>query len=105
MIPPESLAVHTLTLLDMLEEEYKKQAETSKYNLANQVYSISAKESIEDMADEIAIQLPSPSEVELMAVSTYAKELRHTLLNQVQYATSLEEARRYVSRFYIALTE
>lgn len=55
------------------------------------------------LAAEIATQLPSPGEVDLMAVPVCAKALRRTLLRDVECAPGIEAAREVVFDFAASL--
>ena len=60
----------------------------------------------DDIADEIAIQMPSPGEVDLMNVSPQARDLRRTLLRRIQDAgTDILMARAIMLEFAESLRE
>lgn len=79
--------------------ELAAQAEGARRCLPDQCLRIIGLETIDQIADEVAVNLPSPGEVAEMAVSDRAKELRRGLLDAVHGAEDVEAARVAVFTF------
>lgn len=57
------------------------------------------------LAEEVAVQFPSPGEADVMDIPEQAKELRRTLLARIEEASDLEAAREVMFEFAEALME
>ena len=58
---------------------------------------------IEKMADEVACQMPSPGECELLNIPLEAKILRRTLCGDISQAQTTEEAREVMFTWVCSL--
>lgn len=73
--------------------------------LQEQMLHVLDMDNVDYMADEIAEQTPSPSQVSRLPISNRAKELRRNLLQALEASGGLEEAREVLLEFAEALEE